>query len=210
MNNLERLYRYTTLPVALDILFHRQLTFLDPSSWDDKNDSYYMELYRKKKRLKSLLALCFTTKAETYHHWKVFADGISGVRIVFHKQRLMEDITRYRTAKVDEVYYLPISVLKDQPPETNELPFIKRLAFSDEQEFRAIYESRQESLQFVHLDISRRSIVGVTLSPWVPEEVFKSVKEVINSISGYSNLSVQRSSLIDNQIWQEVADRPRA
>ena len=44
------LRRYTTLPSLL-----YTLTLLDPQSWDDKNDSYYRQLYKEKKRLKSVL-----------------------------------------------------------------------------------------------------------------------------------------------------------
>ncbi len=86
------LLRYTSLPVLLDILSNQELTLLNPATWDDRNDSYYIELYKKRKKLKTLLALCFTTKSETYHHWKVFSDGISGVCVQFKKEQLLEQM----------------------------------------------------------------------------------------------------------------------
>lgn len=60
--------RYTDLPSLIQILMNRELTLLDPSSWDDKNDSYFISTYKEKKQLQSVLALCFTKKSETYHH----------------------------------------------------------------------------------------------------------------------------------------------
>lgn len=60
--------RYTTLPFLLDILHEKRLPLLDPASWEDKNDSYYLELYKSGKRLKSVLAICFAEAQETYHH----------------------------------------------------------------------------------------------------------------------------------------------
>lgn len=60
------LRRYTDLPALIYLLSERKLTLLDPKSWDDQNDAYYLELYREKKRLSSVLALCFTQASETY------------------------------------------------------------------------------------------------------------------------------------------------
>ena len=59
------LRRYTNLPALLYLLRERKITLLDPASWDDKNDSYFLSLYHQKKQLKSVLALCFTPAFET-------------------------------------------------------------------------------------------------------------------------------------------------
>ena len=56
------LNRYTSLPVLLDALVHKRLTLLSPTSWEDRNDAYYIERYKETKKLKTVLALCFTTK----------------------------------------------------------------------------------------------------------------------------------------------------
>jgi len=62
------LTRYTTLPFLLDILLHQSLRFGNPENWEDRNDAYYHKRYREEQNHKNLLALCFTTKPETYHH----------------------------------------------------------------------------------------------------------------------------------------------
>ena len=43
-----RFRRYTSLSILLDILKKKRLTLLDPQNWDDKNDAFYMELYKTK------------------------------------------------------------------------------------------------------------------------------------------------------------------
>ena len=70
------LRRYTTLPFLLDILNKKCLTLLDPKNWEDKDDSYYIELYKKSLGLKSILVLCFTESVERYHHWKIYSGSL--------------------------------------------------------------------------------------------------------------------------------------
>jgi hypothetical protein len=73
-------------------LKEKKITLLDPRSWDDSNDSYYLKLYQEKKGLQSVLALCFTRASETYHHWRIFADGSSGVCISFRRDKLLDAV----------------------------------------------------------------------------------------------------------------------
>jgi hypothetical protein len=85
------LRRYTSLPALIYLLSNRAITLLDPSSWDDSNDSHFLALYRDKKRLNCVLAICFTQVSERYHHWRVFGDGSSGICIQFVRSKLLED-----------------------------------------------------------------------------------------------------------------------
>lgn len=39
--------RYTSIPGVIDTLRRRQLPLLDPQYWDDRNDSYFMRLYKE-------------------------------------------------------------------------------------------------------------------------------------------------------------------
>ncbi len=85
----EYLSRYTDFPNLLYLLINSKLTLLDPSTWEDKNDTYFLLKYKEAKKLQTLLALCFTTKAETFHHWKVFAGHSGGICIRFNKEELL-------------------------------------------------------------------------------------------------------------------------
>lgn len=68
--NTEYLRRYTDLTSLMYLLHKRKITLLDPASWDDKNDSHYLTLYKEKRKLRSVLALCFSRRT---------SDTISGV-----------------------------------------------------------------------------------------------------------------------------------
>jgi hypothetical protein len=82
------LLRYTDLPALLYLLSSRAITLLDPTSWEDANDTYFMSQYKERKNLKKLLTLCFSQVPVTYHHWCVFSNGPSGVCIEFNRVAL--------------------------------------------------------------------------------------------------------------------------
>ena len=110
------LRRYTTLPVLLDLLVTKQLTLLTPASWDDRNDAYYLEQYREKKKLKSVCAICFTGANETYHHWRVFSHGNSGVCVTFVFDKLCAHLGKDPGIAAGEVKYHRIDALEAKPP----------------------------------------------------------------------------------------------
>src|ERR1700733_5565433 len=87
------LRRYTDLSALIYMLAEQKLTLRDPANWDDKNDSYYVRLYKESsKDLKSVLALCFVTCSERYHFWQVFGGGRNGVRIRFKSAELFRAV----------------------------------------------------------------------------------------------------------------------
>src|SRR5262245_38587699 len=83
------LNRYTTLPILLDMLHEKHITLLSPETWEDRNDAYYLERYQAQGKLSSVLAVCFSLRGETFHHWRVFSSGSSGVCIEFDKDMLL-------------------------------------------------------------------------------------------------------------------------
>jgi hypothetical protein len=86
------LRRYTDLAAAMNILQTRTLTLTDPSRWDDGNDRYGMAEFKRRQGLQTLLAMCFATCAETYHHWRVFTEGKSGVCFEIDKAQLLAQL----------------------------------------------------------------------------------------------------------------------
>ena len=195
------LRRYTNLPSLIHILSTQTLTFLDPGSWDDRNDSYFMQLYKDNRSLKTLLALCFSQETETYHHWRVFADGSSGICITFRKKELLDALETTSEIRHGEVEYLKLADLSSHNPKSKRLPFLKRAPFQHEAEFRIVYESKEISLPFVPVDIPLECIDRITLSPWMPKSISDAVKEVLVKIPTGSNLTVSRSTLIQNDTW---------
>jgi hypothetical protein len=115
----------------LYVLKHRQITLLDPATWDDTNDSYYLLKYKEKKHLKTVLALCLTKAEETYHHWKIFSHGSAGVCINFHRAKLTQALRSQPGVTVRHVKYRKVREARKRikPPKLYDLPFLKRLAF---------------------------------------------------------------------------------
>ena len=201
--------RYTQLPSLIYMLTERKLTLLDPGSWDDKNDSYYLELYREKKKIKTVLALCFAMDAETYHHWSVFAGGSAGVCIQFDHKKLVAALRRRVGVRTGEVKYLLLTQQRKNPLKVSELPFSKRYAYQHENEFRVLYESEGEEGAALDIPIPLSSIARITLSPWLAVALSKHVKDTLHSIPGCSNLSIARSTLISNQEWKNLGERAK-
>jgi hypothetical protein len=195
--------RYTELPSLIHMLTHSELTLLDPRSWDDKNDSYFLQKYREKKRLKSVLALCFTQANETYHHWRVFAPGSAGVCIRFKASALEASVREVPGLKLKPVDYLTVAELKKTAITTSKLPFLKRFAFQPENEVRLLWESKTEEKAALPLPIALSSITRITLSPWLHPSLAGEVKSLIKSIAACSSLHVYRSTLISNAEWMK-------
>jgi len=41
------LCKYTSLPFLFEILENKELTFVNPKNWEDRNDSYFFEVYKR-------------------------------------------------------------------------------------------------------------------------------------------------------------------
>ena len=149
------LNRYTSLPIALDILVQRRVTLLSPETWEDRNDAFYLERYREEKNLRMLVAICFSARGETFHHWKVFSSGSSGVCIEFDKDLLLKAFPSSGGFRHKEIDYRLVKTVNERRPDVEMWPFLKRKAFKDESEFRIIYENRaaRERTKLVDIDL---------------------------------------------------------
>jgi hypothetical protein len=201
------LRRYTDLPALLHLLHEQKITLLDPQSWDDSNDLHYLSQFKTKKKIKSILALCFSqNKVETYHHWRVFSPGSSGICIVFHQEHLLKTLNSHHGVKTQTVKYVTLENARKHSFETDELPFIKRAAFKPENELRAIYESKTKKLSSINITIDLRCIHSISLSPWLHKNLEPTVIKTIHAVNGCGNLKITRSSLIENNEWKSFAE----
>jgi hypothetical protein len=201
-----KLYKYTSLPVLLDILQEKKLVLLDPLTWEDRNDSYYFKKYKELASMKTVLALCFTMKSERFHHWKVFAGDISGVCILFHKDKLLRSFANDQHIMVDTVAYCTVKHLMGQRPSVDKLPFIKRAPYSDEEEFRIIYKDKGSEISAKEFHIDLSSIARIKLNPWMPLPLVKSVERTIRSINGCSGFNISQTTLLENDMWKNIAN----
>ena len=212
---IDLLHRYTNLAATIHLLRERKLTLLDPTSWDDKNDVFFMEEYKRSMRAKSVLALCFAhrrTSTETNHHWRVFANGPNGVCIQFDKIGLTSIFER-EGIEHGSVKYLPLRRLSEVVDErsvgSDDLPFIKGSRYKAEREYRAIYisESEEKNSHAVSMDLD--IIHKVTLSPWLPPSVANAVKKALPSLAECKMLNVLHSTLRDNKNWKKLGRKLR-
>jgi hypothetical protein len=201
------LRRYTDLPALIYLLRERKITLLDPESWDDQNDSYFLTLYRENRKMKAVLALCFTETSETYHHWRVFANGSSGICVRFERRALVAALRRQPGVTTGRVKYLTLDNISKRDLDIEELPFLKRYPYEDEHEFRAIYESKTTKVRSLDIPIALSCIDRITLSPWMPSVMADHVRRTIRTIDGCKALKIARSTLVSNEEWKEAGER---
>lgn len=200
------LRRYTELPYVIDYLQTEELTLLNPASWDDRNDSFYIEEYARRSDSKSVYALCLANCAETYHHWRVFSHGSGGACIQFNHDKFSKAINQVDGIRSETVQYRTINELKLKEPTLNELPFLKRYAFQNEGELRVFYASKEDGPPIRRVPMPRGAVDRIVLSPWLPESVADNVKKTLKAIPGCSQVKIYRSTLVENESWKRFAN----
>ena len=200
------LRRYTELPYVIDYLHTEELALLNPASWDDRNDSFYIEEYARQSEAKSVYALCLADCAETYHHWRVFSHGSGGACIQFKRKEFLAAISEVDGLRSEGVKYKTINALRRAKPISDELPFLKRFAFKNEGEFRLFYTSKAEGPPIHRISVPRACVDRIILSSWLPEVVADRVKTTLKSIPGCSEVKIYRSTLVENEDWKKLAN----
>lgn len=196
------LNRYTSLPILLDILTRKEIYLLNPATWEDGNDRYYVEQYRVKKNRDAVLAICFTTRPHTFHHWKIFSGGVSGVCIQFDKTKFLNHARKVSGVSCRRVMYKVVDEIDESKPNLADWPFLKRWPYRDEGEFRIIYETNDPKEQAKGIPFDLGCIRRITLSPWLPVSVSQTVKTMIKQIDGCQTLKVYNSTLLNNTRWR--------
>ncbi|WGJ16372.1 DUF2971 domain-containing protein [Methylocapsa sp. D3K7] len=200
--------RYTNLAATIHLLRNKSITLLNPATWDDKNDAYFMAEYKRYKKAKTVLALCFAECQETYHHWRVFSNGSDGVCIEFDREKLLSTFAEHPQISSNYVSYKLIKEISSlKSIELEQLPFLKRHPYEDEREFRVVYVGTKEVAEYQDHDIEIGWIKRITLSPWMSKTLGNSVKNTLKSIKGCTNLKIARSTLVDNDAWKRLTAR---
>lgn len=227
--------RYTNLESLRYLLCTKAITLIDPQEWDDRNDSHYLRLYKKEKKLKSLLVLCLTRVTERYHLWKVFGHEQKvrsrsapirllcgpykhnsplaniGVRIRFDRKDLIQAMRNHRGVRWDDVEYLTLSQIgrlaqERQNDPLASFPFLKRYGFQDEKEFRIIYESKTEDVPTKDIPIPLSCISKIIFSPRLDRGELTQIRKELHLIEGCHGLTISRSTLTDSETWQRAGE----
>jgi len=199
------LRRYTRFCNIREILENRQIELRNTDSWDDKNDKYLLDLYRRHRAWKSIFAICGTrTKKEHYHHWKTYAED--GACIVFDRKKLIQG-AKEANFKYGTVRYKMLKDLNNDPlPGIKLLPFFKRAAFSDEREFRIVTGLTDESGGTAILPIKLSWIRKIRLNPWLDMDESKCRIRDLKQISGCQKIDMKRSTLLQSRRWEQFGD----
>lgn len=211
MNTTHTLRRYTNLASLISILKNKELTLLPPSKWEDKNDTFTLKQYAEHNELESIYALCFTTTSETAHHWKVFSQGSDGVCISIKAEPFINSLADITGLIHGHVTYKLIDKIETETLSINDLPFLKRYAFRDEEEYRVIFRERttppKKTVHTIPFDISH--IQKITLSNSLPDSLKKPIVELLKSIEDCNGLKIYKSTLNENQRWIAACKRAR-
>jgi len=197
-----RLRKFTSLAVAIDLLRNKRIVLVDPRNWVDRNDIAYLQEYKRRKALKSLALTCFTTKVEQYHHWKSFADGTDGVCIHFHAKPLIDHVARQSGFRGGLVTYRRNTEKENWTPKTGEIPFLKRLAYRDEGEYRILFEDKEQVHETKPLPLDLSYVSRIVISPRLAEGLFPAVKEQLASIAPDARIPITQSSILDSVLWR--------
>lgn len=200
--------RYTRLAATIHLLRTKTITLLNPATWDDTNDAYFMAEYKRLRGAESVLALCFADREETYHHWRIFSHGADGICFTFDKDSVLsvfngDTKVRHGSVKYEEVK----AVQKMKSVEVDRLPFLKRYPYHDEREYRIVYTDPHDAMESKSYPIAVSWIERITLSPWMPKALATSVREALKSIDGCSRIKVYQSTLVDNENWKALTAR---
>ncbi|HYI64174.1 MAG TPA: hypothetical protein VEW71_04740 [Allosphingosinicella sp.] len=199
------LRRYTNVSGALDMVLKKRLVLLNPQSWDDRNDSHFLETYRRCCGLETVRAACFSEEAETYHHWKVYASGATGACVIFHRKPFVQFVESTPKLRGETVTYMTKGCLQNLTELPNaKLPFIKRWAYGDEGEYRVIFEDEAACEDTQGVDLPLELIERIVLSPWTPRPLHDSLRSIFRKVGLPKNIEVTRSDLVDTEMWKDA------
>jgi hypothetical protein len=194
--------------MTIDVLRRKQLALLDPEYWDDRNDRYYMNLYKNYKKAEALYGFCASTVSETYHHWRVFTQSENGACIVFKKDRLEAHLGTLPGVRVSKIFYKTVLEMETAEVVTLAmLPFLKRKGFEAEAEYRIIAEGNDRKEQIYKIDIDLSFIQRITINPWLPKSISESIIETMKNINPHITFRIGTSTLIDNSRWKKAGDK---
>lgn len=196
------LNRFTTIEKMLEILQTETIPMSDPNYWEDKNDSFILNIYKSKKKLKSLYALCFTIGSETIYHWGAFSSKNEACCIEIDSNSF-NGICNKSGFRMKEVSYVSLKDLQSKVTDISQIPFLKRFPYWNEKEYRIIFESKKKTLR-PSLALKRCNIKRITINQYLPKQLFDLINEKIESVW---KVTVTRSTIIKNDRWVSYMEK---
>lgn len=201
-NSDNLLFRYTEFPYLLDMLANRRLILPRALSWDDKNDRFAIKQYERLNKGKYCYALCMTSAFETYHHWRIFTSGVGGVCLKFKLDKLRDSLAGQKNVMLGKVGYAKLNEYDPLHDDLENIPFVKRIGYRDEQEYRLLVTTDQDA-PTLQLELPVDAIVGCVINPWVNIDVAVTMINALETAAGGMSFPTNRTELIDSGTWQE-------
>jgi hypothetical protein len=141
---------------------------------------------------------------ETFHHWQIFAQGESGVCVVFDRVRLEAHLAGRSHFIPRKVEYVQLSEIGSvDATDIHRLPFLKRFGFRDEREYRLLGFA-PEKRDLMSIPLTPDLIQRVTFSPATHPNIVASLKVLLRSLPVWRDLRIGRSNLTSNETWQDA------
>src|SRR5262249_33840967 len=137
-----------------------------------------------------------------------FGGAADGACVELQRSPLEESLASDIRIRCGMVDYKLIKDAEDlHAKDRNKLPFLKRLPYEPEHEYRIIAETNDTQAAALYVDIELAWIDRVHLNPWLPKPLADSVKLTIKEIPGCSKLKVFKSTMLENARWKAAGDR---
>jgi hypothetical protein len=200
--------RYTSISATIDMLRRKELALLDPQNWDDRNDRYFMSLYKDHVKASGLYAACFTQSMDTYHHWRVFTGPSDGLCVEFKREPFERHFKSNPNLRARPVRYLNLGDADRLGTEARDhLPFYKRKGFEPEEEYRVVVVSDKPQQAALGVPIEMSFINKIVINPWLPDTLCESLRATLRSIDQCSRIRIDRSHLIDSLRWKNAGNK---
>lgn len=208
MSYPERLYRYTKLEHALEMLEEKTICLTNPLTWLDQCDVKQLEAYRKYVSMPAVRVLCLSEIENSLLHWNIkkqekLKDEICCVKFWF--PALATSLFKREHLQIKKVLYYKASEIADKNKTSNikpeKYPFIKRYPYRTEAEWRIVWAGTLPAGEkFKQIKILDEAIAGITLSPNIKGEDYKCYREKLMSY-GLKPKQIHSSTLDKNLKW---------
>lgn len=166
-----------------------------------------MGLYKEKKDLGGLYGLCAARCSETYHHWKVFTGTSDGACIEIKRDKFEAALRTFEGVRFGTVDYLKLDEVEQlNKVDVDRLPFVKRIGFTAEEEWRVIAETAEDQKAALSVEFPLSLINCIYLNPWLPKTIADSIKDTVRALPGCKGLKISRSLLIESGRWKRAGD----
>jgi len=199
------IHRYMDLPELIYCLQNNVVILGNPLNWDDKNDYFLIGQYVEHHSLNNLFVSCFTTFCDAYHFWKIYASSATGICVTYDTTKIIDAINNDSQSKefrFDKVKYESMSDLSKREVPIEDYPFIKRVAYKSEEEYRLIFSSKN-AIPYRTIKVND-AISKIVLSPKIRDIYSNEYIKLICSNKNIQESQIHKSTILESDRWKQI------